>query len=102
MFLNVEVSVPAPVQAIASWRAANASAGSLFGSHAAAMAEVLRPGIEVEGDTHLAKVINASVFSLLNTYRASEHFGGAASGGLCGDAYAGGTGGGWDLETWQL
>ena len=66
------------------------------------MAEVLRPGIEVEGDTHLAKVINASVFSLLNTYRASEHFGGAASGGLCGDAYAGGTGGGWDLETWQL
>jgi hypothetical protein len=88
--------------AIASWRAANASADSLFASHTAAMEEVLRPGIEVEGDKHLAKIINASVFSLLNTYRASEHFGGAASGGLCGDAYAGGTGGGWDLETWQL
>ena len=29
-------------------------------------------------------------------------FGGAASGGLCSDAYAGGTGGGWDIETWQF
>ena len=36
-----------------------------------------------------AKVINSSVLSLLTTYRASEHFGGSASGGLCGDAYAG-------------
>ena len=88
--------------AIATWKQANASAASLFESHVAAMAELQRPGIEVHGNSHLAKIINSSVFSLLTTYRADEHFGGAASGGLCGDAYAGGTGGGWDLETWQL
>ena len=139
--LTEERENPTPL-AIASWTAANASAASLFATHAAAMAEVLRPGIEVEGDSNLArktpfcepfytkndqftqtdsgqhigkvedkemlmrflqaKVINSSVLSLLTTYRASEHFGGSASGGLCGDAYAGGTGGGWDLETWQL
>ena len=92
---------PTPL-AIASFTAANASAEELFASHTAAMAEVLRPGIEVEGDGDLAKIINSSTMALLTTFRASEHFGGSASGGLCGDAYAGGTGGGWDLETWQL
>jgi len=40
-------------------------------------------------------MINASMASLLNTFRDDVHFGGAASGGLCSDAYAGGTGGGW-------
>ena len=52
-------------------------------------------GIEVEGNPYLARMINASMASLLNTFRDDVHFGGAASGGLCSDAYAGGTGGGW-------
>ena len=70
---------PTPL-AIASWKAANASAATLFAHHGTALAELQRPGIEVEGDGRLARVINSSVFSLFNTYRASEHFGGSASG----------------------
>ena len=91
---------PVP-RAIASWVAANASAPELLSSHEAAMAELQRGGIEVEGDMHLARIINASMASLMNTYRADVTFGGSASGGLETDAYAGGTGGGWDIETWQ-
>ena len=79
----------------------------------------------MEGNPYLARMINASMASLLNTFRDDVHFGGAASGGLCSDAYAGGTGGGWgasdsarsshrvvawltclgcvlDIETWQF
>ena len=47
---------PTPL-AIASWKRANDSAATLLASHAAALAELQRPGIEVEGDSNLATTI---------------------------------------------
>ena len=74
----------------ASWQKANASASTLWGSHVASQAELFAPGIEVEGNVELARVINVTVEALLAVYRA-DAFPGAGSGGLAADAYAGAT-----------
>ena len=52
------------------------------------------PGIEVEGNSDIARVINVTVEALLAAYR--HAFPGAGSGGLAADAYAGATD--WDEE----
>jgi hypothetical protein len=48
-----------------AWIAANASAGTLFASHTAALATLNTPGIEVEGNLEFARIVNASMFALL-------------------------------------
>ena len=59
--------------------------------------DLFLPGIEVDGNPELARVINATVEALLAAYH-SEAFPGAGSGGLAADAYAGATD--WDEEIW--
>eukprot|EP00756_Hemistasia_phaeocysticola_P055301 Hpha_TRINITY_DN31227_c0_g1::TRINITY_DN31227_c0_g1_i1::g.2384::m.2384 len=78
---------PTPA-AIESWIAANASASTLFDEHVLLTEELLRPGVEVEGDMELAKILNSSVHALLATFRDDVFFGGSSSGGLSTDAYA--------------
>ena len=48
-----------------SWRRANASASTLWESHVEAQRELFVPGIEVEGNVEIARVINVTVEALL-------------------------------------
>ena len=48
-----------------SWRLANASASTLWESHVEAQRELFVPGIEVEGNVEIARVINVTVEALL-------------------------------------
>lgn len=82
-----------------SWRDANASATSLYERHEEAQRVLLRPGIEVEGDLELARVINISMEAMLASYR-EDTIPGAGSGGLMSDGYAGNLL--WDVETRML
>eukprot|EP00928_Gymnodinium_smaydae_P035431 TRINITY_DN24932_c0_g2_i1.p1 TRINITY_DN24932_c0_g2~~TRINITY_DN24932_c0_g2_i1.p1 ORF type:complete len:863 (-),score=65.48 TRINITY_DN24932_c0_g2_i1:224-2773(-) len=79
---------------------ANRSRASLLQSHAAEMSRLLLPGIEVSGNAQLAKVINATWESFLQTFRA-DGIASPGSGGLGTDGY-GGMGGSWDYELWHF
>jgi trehalose/maltose hydrolase-like predicted phosphorylase len=80
-----------------TWQRANESASTLWDTHVASQKKLFAPGIEVEGNTELARVINVTVEALLAAYR-HDAFPGAGSGGLAADAYAGATD--WDEEIW--
>jgi hypothetical protein len=71
-----------------AWLQANASSGSLFAEHTAAMDELHRPGIEVEGNLELAQVVNASLHALLGSYRADSPYSSAPE-GLVSTRYSG-------------
>ena len=86
-------------QSKAAWSAANGSAATLFARHAAAIAALNAPGVEVAGNLELARVVNASMYSLLGSYRADSPYSSAPE-GLVSARYGGWAF--WDVETWQL
>lgn len=85
-------------RAKAAWLEANASAMVLFSSHVAAIEELNIPGIEVEGNLELARVVNSSMYALLGAYRNDSRYSSAPE-GLVSTRYSGHAF--WDVETWQ-
>jgi hypothetical protein len=103
--------------ALAVWGNATEDSSQLWPEHSAAMAALNAVGIEVEGNASLAQLVNASLFSLLSSYRsasepgsssssddvgeggAQRRLGGGAPEGLASTRYFGELF--WDVETWQ-
>ena len=67
---------------------ANASAATLFAEHVAAVAELNEPGIEVEGNLQLARMVNSSIYALLGAYRNDSKYSSAPE-GLVSTRYSG-------------
>ena len=84
-------------EAHGAWKAATADPSALTASHVAAMAELHRPGIEVEGNDELARVVNSSLHALLGSSRGG--WASSAPEGLVSTRYGGHAF--WDVETWQ-
>jgi len=82
-----------------AWIDAVAAGGeALLESHAAAMERLHTPGIEVEGNVTLARVVNASLHALLVSFREDSDQSSAPE-GLISTRYSGHAF--WDVETWQ-
>eukprot|EP01052_Picozoa_sp_SAG31_P048497 SAG31_NODE_10174_length_1175_cov_1.132900_1_plen_344_part_00 len=71
-----------------AWIKANASAAALFEEHVKAMEELNIPGVEVEGNLELARVINSSMYALLGSYRSDSRYSSAPE-GLVSTRYSG-------------
>jgi len=67
---------------------ANASAATLLAEHVAAVAELNEPGIEVEGNLQLARMVNSSIYALLGAYRNDSKYSSAPE-GLVSTRYSG-------------
>lgn len=75
-------------QARQAWTAASASGATLFAEHVAAMDELHAPGLEVEGNLELARLVNSSMHALLGSYRNDSHYSSAPE-GLVSTRYSG-------------
>jgi len=98
LFATTE-TVDVVAKAKKAWESANATkVGSLFASHVNAMQKLHAPGIEVDGNVELARVVNSSIHALLGSYRSDSAYSSAPEGVVSrryfGDAL-------WDVETWQ-
>ena len=73
-------------KAKAAYIAANRT--GLFTQHTISIAGLNEPGIEVEGNLEFARVVNASLYTLRNSYRVDSPYSGAPE-GLCATRYYG-------------
>lgn len=81
-----------------AWLDANASSSKLFEEHIDTMTALNVPGIDVEGNLELSRVVNASLYALLGAYREDSPYSSAPE-GLAATRYYGDAL--WDVETWQ-
>lgn len=83
---GAEPELAAAAQADLAAAGAMTANGTLFASHVAAWAEVWASGFEIEGRGDVAKIANASLYSLFSSARPDRPFGlspGGLTAGYC-------------------